>query len=156
MPTQRTYSARPADIHRRWFVVDAEGQVLGRLAAEVACVLRGKHKPIFTPHMDTGDHVIVVNAAKVRLTGRKLDQKFHYWHTGYPDGLRRMAYRKFLATRPERVVETAVKGMLPKTPLGRQMFRKLRVYAGSAHPHGPQNPEPLAIGTLRGAPAAAR
>lgn len=146
MSSQNTYSVRPADIQRKWFLVDADGLVLGRLATAVARVLRGKHKPIFSPHLDTGDHVIVVNASKVALTGRKLDQKFHYWHTGYPDGLRRMPYRKFLATRPERVIETAVKGMLPKTPLGREMFRKLRVYAGPDHPHGAQSPEPLPAG----------
>jgi large subunit ribosomal protein L13 len=142
---QRTFSARPADITRRWYVVDAQDQVLGRLATEVARVLRGKHKVIYTPHMDTGDHVIVVNAAQVRLTGRKWEQKRHYWHTGYPDGMRTMSYQDLRATHPERIVELAVRGMLPKTPLGRAMLRKLKVYAGPAHPHEAQNPEPLAI-----------
>ena len=151
MPTQqRTFSARPQDVQRRWYVVDAEGQVLGRLASKVAQVLRGKHKAIYTPHIDTGDNVIIVNAAKVVLTGRKLDQKIHFRFTGYPSGLRRETYRKFLATQPDRLVEKAVKGMLPKTPLGRDMYRKLHVYAGAEHPHAAQTPEPLGVAETGG------
>jgi large subunit ribosomal protein L13 len=141
-----TWVPTPKDITRKWYVVDAEGKVLGRLATEVARVLRGKHKPIYTPFMDTGDHVIVVNAARVRLTGKKLDGKLYRWHTGYPGGLKSMTYRKFLATRPERVIEKAVRGMLPRTPLGRSMFGKLKVYAGPEHPHAAQQPEPLRLG----------
>jgi large subunit ribosomal protein L13 len=141
-----TYTPRPQDIQRKWYVIDADGQVLGRLATEVARILRGKHKPIYTPHVDTGDNVIVINAAKVRLTGDKLDKKLYRWHTGYPGGLKSMTYRKFLATRPERVVEKAVRGMLPHNPLGRAMFRKLKVYAGPQHPHAAQQPEVLRLG----------
>ncbi len=137
---QATYSARPADIERKWHVVDADGEVLGRLASRVAMVLRGKHKAMYTPSMDTGDYVVVVNAAKVALTGRKLDRKFHYWHTGYMDGLKTMPYREFLAKDPTGVVRLAVRGMLPKTPLGRAMLRKLKVYAGPEHPHQAQQP----------------
>src|SRR5581483_2249342 len=128
--------------------IDASGAVLGRLASEVAAVLRGKHKPIFAPHMDTGDHVIVVNAAGVRLTGGKEESKQAYRHSGYPGGLTKTSYGRLLATRPAVVVEKAVKGMLPKNSLGRAMFRKLRVYAGPEHPHGAQQPEPLALGQV--------
>jgi large subunit ribosomal protein L13 len=142
---QRTYSAKPADVERKWYVIDADGQVLGRLASQVARVLRGKHKAVYTPHVDTGDHVIVVNASKVRLTGRKLDQKRLWWYTGYPGGLKSMSYRKFLATRPERVIYRAVRGMLPKTPLGRAMLKKLKVYAGPEHPHAAQKPEAMRV-----------
>jgi large subunit ribosomal protein L13 len=141
-----TWVPTPADITRTWYVVDADGQVLGRLATEVARVLRGKHKPTYTPFMDTGDHVIVVNAARVRLTGKKLDNKLYRWHTGYPGHLRSMTYRKFLATRPERVIEKAVRGMLPRTPLGRAMLGKLKVYAGPEHPHVAQQPQTLRLG----------
>ncbi|MBP7868526.1 MAG: 50S ribosomal protein L13, partial [Firmicutes bacterium] len=121
------------------------GKPLGRLATEVARVLKGKHKPMYTPHIDVGDHVIVINADKVILTGNKLQTKIHYWHTGYPGGIRQMTYGKFLATRPVRVVEKAVKGMLPHTRLGRRMGMKLKVYAGPEHPHAAQKPEPLEI-----------
>lgn len=140
-----TYLAKPQEVSRKWYVVDAAGKTLGRLASQVAKILQGKHKPEYTPYVDTGDHVIVINAAKVRLTGKKLDQKIFYRHTGYPRGLRAMTYRQFLATRPERVIEKAVKGMLPKGSLGRSMYRKLRVYAGVEHPHQAQNPEALSI-----------
>lgn len=140
-----TYMARPQDVERRWFVLDAEGKPLGRLASRAAAILRGKHKPIFTPHLDVGDHVIVVNAAKVALTGRKLDQKLYTRYTGYPGGLRVMTYRRFLAEKPERVIEKAIRGMLPRNRLGRAMARKLRVYAGPDHPHQAQKPEPLAL-----------
>ncbi len=140
-----TYTPKPDDIVRKWYVVDASGKPLGRLATEVARVLKGKHKPMYTPHIDVGDHVIVINADKVVLTGNKLQTKIHYWHTGYPGGIRQMTYEKFLATRPVRVVEKAVKGMLPHTRLGRKMGMKLKVYAGPEHPHAAQEPEPLEI-----------
>ena len=140
-----TFMANPSNIERKWFVVDAEGQTLGRLAAEVAKVLRGKHKPTFTPHVDTGDHVIVLNADKVVLTGKKLVQKTYFRHSGYPGGTTFTTAGKMLETRPERVVEMAVKGMLPKNSLGRKMFTKLKVYAGAEHPHAAQMPEVLEI-----------
>lgn len=140
---QGTYVVREAEIVQRWHLVDADGVVLGRLASQVAAVLRGKHKPTYTPWLDTGDHVVIVNAARVRLTGRKLEQKHHYWHTGYPSGLRTLSYRKFMAKDPAGVVRLAVRGMLPKTPLGRAMLRKLHVYAGPEHPHAAQAPEVL-------------
>ncbi len=140
----KTFSATPRDIETRWYIVDAEGQVLGRLAAEIAKVLRGKHKPIFTPHMDTGDNVIVINAAKVKLTGRKAEQKSYFSHTGYMGHERQTPIGTVLAKHPERVIEKAVYGMLPKTTLGRQVLRrKLRVYAGAEHPHVAQQPKPL-------------
>lgn len=129
---------------RKWYVVDAEGQVLGRLASRVATILRGKHKPEFAPHLDVGDHVVVVNAEKVQLTGRKLKTKTYRWHTGYIGGLRQVTAERMLETHPERVIEWAVQGMLPKGRLGRAMAGKLRVYRGSAHPHQSQKPEPLA------------
>jgi len=137
--------ARPQDVERKWYVVDAAGVPLGRLASVVAHILRGKHKPTYTPHVDVGDHVIVINAAKVKLTGRKLDQKQYIRHSGYPGGLKVMSYREFMARSPERVVEKAVRGMLPHNRLGRKMFRKLRVYAGADHPHAAQQPEPLEL-----------
>lgn len=141
----RTYTAKPKDITRRWFVIDASGQPLGRLAARVATILRGKHKPMFTPHMDTGDHVIIINAEKVVLTGRgKPDEKI-YWHTQYPGGLRSTTYGKMLEQTPEKLVMRAVKGMLPHNTLGAQMLRKLRVYKGPEHPHQAQQPEVLEI-----------
>ena len=130
-----TFMANPATVERKWYVVDAEGKTLGRLAAEVAKVLRGKNKPTFTPHVDTGDHVIVLNADKVVLTGKKLVQKTYFRHSGYPGGTTFTTAGKMLETRPERVVEMAVKGMLPKNSLGRKMFTKLKVYAGAEHPH---------------------
>lgn len=140
-----TFMANAANVDRKWYVVDAEGKTLGRLAAEVAKVLRGKHKPTFTPHVDTGDHVIVVNAAKVQLTGKKLTQKTYFRHSGYVGGTTFIQAGKMLADKPERVVELAVKGMLPKNTLGRQMYRKLKVYAGAEHPHQAQCPEILEI-----------
>lgn len=142
---QGTYVVREGEIVHRWYVVDADGVVLGRLASQVAAILRGKHKPTFTPWLDTGDYVIVVNAARVELTGHKLDKKLHYWHTGYPSGLRTISYRKFMAKDPAAVVRLAVRGMLPKTPLGRAMLRKLHVYAGPEHPHMAQTPETLVL-----------
>ena len=140
-----TFMANPANIERKWYVIDAEGKTLGRLAAEVAKLLRGKHKPIFTPHVDTGDHVIIINAAKIHLTGNKLTQKTYFRHSGYPGGTTFTTAGKLLAQRPERVVELAVKGMLPKNTLGRQIYRKLKVYGGPSHPHAAQLPEPLEI-----------
>ena len=131
----KTFMASPATIERKWYVVDAAGMTLGRLASEVAKVLRGKNKAIFTPHMDTGDFVIVVNADKVKVTGRKLDQKIYYRHSEYVGGMKETTLREMMAKKPERVVELAVKGMLPKGPLGRQMYTKLHVYAGPEHPH---------------------
>ncbi|HFD38345.1 MAG TPA: 50S ribosomal protein L13 [Anaerolineae bacterium] len=141
----RTFTAKTKDIEREWFVVDAEGQTLGRLASRIAPILRGKHKPIYTPHMDCGDYVIVINADKVRVTGRKLDQKMYYRHSGYPGGLKSISLRDQLAQHPERVIEAAVKGMLPKNKLGRRMFKKLKVYAGDSHPHQAQQPKPLEL-----------
>lgn len=138
-----TFMANAGNIERKWFVVDAEGQTLGRLAAEVAKVLRGKHKPTFTPHVDTGDYVIVVNAAKVKVTGKKLIQKTYFRHSGYPGGAKFTQLGHMLEKRPERVVEMAVRGMLPKNKLGEQMYRKLNVYAGAEHPHQAQKPEVL-------------
>jgi large subunit ribosomal protein L13 len=139
----KTHTVTPDQITRRWLLVDADGQTLGRLASRVAQILRGKHKPIYTPYLDTGDHVVVVNADKVRLTGRKLDQKRYYRHSGYPGGLKETPVRKMLETHPERVIEYAVWGMLPKGKLGRQMFKKLKVYAGGEHPHAAQGPRPI-------------
>lgn len=141
----KTYSARPGDISRHWFVIDAEGQVLGRLATRIATVLRGKHKPPFTPHLDVGDFVVVVNAEKVKLTGQKLDDKLFRRHTGYPGGLVEIPYRRLLETHPERAIERAVWGMLPKGRLGRQLRKKLKVYAGPDHPHGSQKPDTLTV-----------
>lgn len=135
--------ASPATINRKWYVVDADGMTLGRLASEVAKILRGKNKPIFTPHMDTGDYVIIVNAEKVKVTGKKLDQKVYYHHSGYVGGLKETTLKEKLAKKPEQVIELAVKGMLPKGPLGRQMYRKLFVYAGPEHNHAAQKPETL-------------
>jgi large subunit ribosomal protein L13 len=142
-----TQSAKPAEVEKRWYVVDATDQVLGRLSTRIATVLRGKHKPIFTPHVDTGDFVVVVNAEKVRLTGRKAEQKVYYRHTGHPGGIKSTTAGKRLAgAHPERVLEDAVRGMLPKNALGRQMLGNLKVYAGPEHPHAAQKPEafPLA------------
>ena len=137
----KTYSTKPTDIKRKWFVVDAQGKTLGRLATRVASVLLGKHKPEFAPHMDVGDFVIVVNADKIHVTGRKMDQKKYYRHSGYPGGLSEITLRDQLVRYPTRAVELAVRGMLPKNRLGRQMLRKLKVYASPEHPHGPQKPE---------------
>jgi large subunit ribosomal protein L13 len=141
----RTFSPKPSDIERAWHVVDADGLVLGRMATEVARVLRGKHKAIFARHIDTGDHVIIVNAAKVFVTSDKADKKVQYRHSGYPGGLKTQRYADLLATKPEEAVRRAVRGMLPKGPLGRQQLRKLKVYAGPAHPHAAQAPEPLEL-----------
>ena len=139
----KTFIASAAAIERKWYVVDAEWKTLGRLASEIARVLRGKHKPIFTPHLDTGDYVIVINAEKVKVTGKKLDQKIYYHHSGYVGGMKETTLKKMLADKPERVIELAVKGMLPKGPLGRQMYKKLFVYAGPEHKHEAQKPEVL-------------
>lgn len=140
-----TVSIRKEDVTRKWYVIDAQNKVLGRLASEVAKVLRGKHKPVYTPHVDTGDYVIIVNADKVVLTGNKWDQKLYRWHTGYPGGFREIAATKMRQRRPERIVELAIRGMLPKTKLGRAMFRKLKVYTTATHPHAAQQPEPLPL-----------
>ncbi|HEV8640781.1 MAG TPA: 50S ribosomal protein L13 [Methylomirabilota bacterium] len=137
---------KESEIERKWFVVDADSQVLGRLASRVAAILRGKHKPTFTPHLDVGDHVVVVNAEKVHLTGRKLRDKMYRWHTGYIGHLREVNAEKMLRTHPERVIEWAVQGMLPKNRLGRAMAKKLKVYRGAAHPHQAQQPAPLPAG----------
>ena len=139
----KTFMASPATIDRKWYVVDAEGMTLGRLASEVAKVLRGKNKPIFTPHIDTGDYVIVVNAEKVKVTGKKLLQKVYYNHSDYVGGMKETTLKEMLANKPERVIELAVKGMLPKGPLGRQMYTKLHVYAGPEHEQAAQKPEVL-------------
>ncbi len=141
----RTFSPKGAAITRQWHVVDAEGVVLGRLASQVAVLLRGKHKPIFAPHVDTGDFVIVINADKVALSGNKLERKKAYRHSGYPGGLREVSYGELMNSRPERVVEKAVRGMLPKNSLGRKTLRKLKVYAGPDHPHRAQQPVPFEI-----------
>lgn len=141
----RTYSPKPADVERQWYVIDATDVVLGRLASHVANLLRGKHKPIFANHVDTGDFVIIINADKVHLSGNKLEQKKAYRHSGYPGGLRSVSYGELMEKRPERAVEKAVKGMLPKNSLGRKMAKKLKVYAGSEHPHQAQMPVPFEI-----------
>ena len=141
----KTFMAKPNEIKRKWYVIDAEGKALGRLASEVAKILRGKNKPEFTPHVDTGDHVIILNAAKVVLTGKKLDQKLYRHHSLHPGGLKEIKYRQFMAAKPEKAVELAVKGMLPKNSLGRAMFKKLKVYKGGEHQHQAQQPEKLDI-----------
>jgi len=141
----KTYTVRAEDIERGWFLVNAEGKTLGRLASEIAKVLRGKHKPIYTPHLDCGDYVIVINADKVQVTGRKLDQKMYYRHSGYPGGIKSISLRNQLQKHPERVLEAAVRGMLPKNRLGRKMLKKLKVYAGDSHPHQAQQPEALEL-----------
>ncbi len=144
----KTYSAKPADIQRKWFIVDANNKILGRLATEVARRLRGKHKVQYTPHMDTGDHIVVINAEKIRVKGNnKLRDKIYYHHTRYPGGLKSISLEKQLQEHPERVIESAVKGMLPKNPLGRAMYKKLKVYAGESHPHSAQQPEVLELET---------
>lgn len=142
----KTYSAKPETFQRDWFIVDATDLVLGRLASEVAHRLKGKHKPEYTPHVDTGDHIIVINAEKIRVKGgNKLADKHYYHHTGFPGGIKSISLEKQLDEHPERVIESAVKGMLPKNPLGRAMYRKLKVYAGSEHPHTAQQPQPLEL-----------
>lgn len=141
----RTYTTKPEDIQREWFVIDATGLTLGRLATQIATVLKGKHKPIYSPYMDAGDFVIVVNAQKVRVTGRKMDQKFYYRHSGYPGGLKEISLRDQLDRHPDRVIRLAVRGMLPKNRLGRQMIKKLKIYDTPGHPHEAQQPKPFAL-----------
>jgi large subunit ribosomal protein L13 len=138
----RTYATKASEIERAWYLVDATDQTLGRLATEIATILKGKHKPIYTPHLDCGDYVVVVNAEKVRVTGQKMDQKKYYRHSQYPGGLRSITLRDQLARYPERVIQAAVRGMLPKNRLGRRMIKKLKVYAGGEHPHQAQRPQP--------------
>lgn len=141
----KTFMAKASEVQRKWYVIDADGKALGRLASEVAKILRGKNKPIYTPHTDTGDHVIVINAEKILLTGDKLNQKMHRYHTLHPGGLKEIKYKDFLAKKPAKVIEVAVKGMLPKNSLGRAMFKKLKVYKGSEHEHQAQKPENLEL-----------
>jgi len=141
----KTFSAKPETVKRDWFVIDAEDKVLGRLATEIARRLRGKHKAEYTPHVDTGDYIVVINADKVAVTGNKMKNKLYHHHTGYPGGLKTVNFEKLQATKPEMIIEKAVKGMLPKNPLGRDMFRKLKVYAGSEHNHAAQQPTALEI-----------
>ncbi|MDQ7010266.1 MAG: 50S ribosomal protein L13 [Mariprofundaceae bacterium] len=141
----RTWTVRPGDIERKWYIVDASDAVLGRLATKVATVLRGKHRPQYTPHADCGDHVIIINAEKVRVTGNKETQKMYYRHSQYPGGLKSIRLDKQREKHPERIIELAVKGMMPKNPLGRSMLKKMKVYAGSDHPHAAQKPEPLTL-----------
>jgi len=141
----KTYSAKPGEVARNWYIVDAEGKVLGRLASEIAKVLRGKHKPQFTPHVDTGDFVIVTNAEKVAMSGRKIDQKSYFSHSNYPGGVRIDSVKDVLRKKPEKVIEKAVWGMLPHNNLGRQLFRKLKVYAGTEHPHAAQSPVEMKV-----------
>ncbi|WP_022954460.1 50S ribosomal protein L13 [Leucothrix mucor] len=140
-----TFSAKPAEVKRDWFVVNAEGKALGRLASEIASRLRGKHKPIYTPHVDTGDYIVVINADKVAVTGNKFTDKMYYRNTGYVGNLKSISFDKLQAKAPERIIELAVKGMLPKGPLGRDMYRKLKVYAGPEHNHHAQQPQPLEV-----------
>lgn len=141
----KTYSAKPADIRRDWFVVDADGKTLGRISTEIALRLRGKHKPEYTPHMDTGDYIVVINAEKVKVTGRKATDKMYYHHTGYIGNLKSISFEKLQQKAPERIIEKAVKGMLPRGALGRQMFKKLKVFAGAQHTHAAQQPKPLEL-----------
>ncbi|MEE4191213.1 MAG: 50S ribosomal protein L13 [Halieaceae bacterium] len=141
----KTYSAKAEDVQRDWFVVDASEKTLGRLASEIAHRLRGKHKPEYTPHVDTGDYIVVINAEKIKVTGAKATDKMYHHHTGYPGGLKSMSFEKLIDKAPERVLQGAVKGMLPRNPLGRAMFKKLKVYAGAEHPHTAQQPQPLNI-----------
>jgi len=145
----KTYSAKKGEVERNWVVVDAEGQVLGRLASRIALILRGKDKPVFTPHVDTGDFVVVVNADKVVLSGKKLDDKVYYWHSGYPGGIKGIKAKDLLEKKPEELVRKAVKGMLPKNKLGRKIFGKLKVYAGPDHPHEAQQPRKMTFQSLR-------
>ena len=142
---RKTYTTKPGDVERKWYLVDAEGKTLGRLATGIAQLLKGKHKPQYSTHVDVGDHVIVINAEKIHVTGRKMDQKIYYRHSGYPGGLTETKLRDQLVKHPTRPVESAVKGMLPKSRLGRQMYSKLKVYAGEEHPHEAQKPEPIEL-----------
>ncbi|WIV13906.1 50S ribosomal protein L13 [Proteiniborus sp. MB09-C3] len=137
----KSFIAKPNEIERKWYIIDAEGKTLGRLSTEIASILRGKHKPIFTPHVDTGDYVIVINAEKIVMTGKKLEQKAYRYHTGYPGGLKEVPYSTLMEKNPEKIISLAVKGMLPKNSLGRAMFKKLKVYKGSEHKHEAQKPE---------------
>ena len=141
----KTFTAKPETVKRDWYVVDAAGQTLGRLATEIASRLRGKHKPEYTPHVDAGDYIVVINAEQVRVTGKKTSDKIYYSHTGFPGGIKEISFEKLIAKAPERVIENAVKGMLPNNPLGRAMYRKLKVYAGTEHPHTAQQPQELKI-----------
>jgi len=141
----KTYSAKPETVERDWYIVDAENKTLGRLSTEIARRLRGKHKPEYTPHVDTGDYIIVINAEKVHVTGNKRTDKMYHHHTGYPGGLKSISFDKLIDKAPERVIETAVKGMLPKNPLGRAMYKKMKVYAGTEHPHTAQQPKTLEV-----------
>lgn len=141
----KTFTAKPETVQRDWYVIDASGQTLGRLASEISSLLRGKHKPEYTPHVDTGDHIVVVNAEQVRVTGTKSSDKIYYSHSEFPGGIKEINFEKLIAKAPERVLETAVKGMLPKNPLGREMYRKLKVYKGPYHPHAAQQPQELKI-----------
>ncbi|MEM0953516.1 MAG: 50S ribosomal protein L13 [Pseudomonadota bacterium] len=141
----KTFSAKPEMVQHDWYVVDAADKTLGRLASEIAHRLRGKHKPEYTPHVDTGDYIVVINAAKVRVTGAKASDKMYHRHTGYPGGLKSMSFEQLIEKAPERVIQSAVKGMLPRNPLGRAMFKKLKVYAGGEHPHAAQQPQALSL-----------
>lgn len=141
----KTFVTTPSDVQRRWWVVDAEGQTLGRLASLIAPILRGKHKPTFSPHIDAGDYVVVINCEKLVVTGNRMESKKYYHHSGYPGGIKEITLRRQLETHPDRVIENAVHGMLPKGPLGRAMIKKLKIYAGGEHPHAAQNPEPLKV-----------
>lgn len=142
---QRTYSAKPTEVHRTWYVVDAEGKTLGRLASTIAATLRGKHKPTFTPHIDTGDFVVVVNAEKIKVTGNKETQKFYYRHSNFPGGLKKQSLKDLRERHPDRIIENAVKGMLPRNTLGKAQLTKLKIYAGASHPHEAQNPVTLEL-----------
>ena len=142
---QKTTATTPKDIERQWWLIDAQGMTLGRLASKVAPILRGRHKPYFTPHLDTGDYVVIVNADKIHVTGKRLDQKIYYRHSGYPGGLKQMTLREMMGRFPTRALKLAIKGMLPKGPLGKQMNRKLKVYAGGEHPHEAQQPQTLEL-----------
>ncbi len=141
----KTYTAKPSDIKQDWYIVDASGKTLGRLATEIARRLRGKHKPEYTPHMDTGDYIVVINAKEVKVTGNKTTDKIYHHHTGFPGGLKSITFDKLIAKKPERIIEKAVKGMLPRGPLGRDMYRKLKVYPGAEHKHSAQQPKALEI-----------
>jgi len=141
----KTFSAKPQNVEHNWLLVDAEGQTLGRIATEIASRLRGKHKPEYTPHVDTGDFVVVINAEKVRVTGNKTKDKMYHHHTGFPGGLKSFSFEKLIDRAPDRVLKLAIKGMLPRTPLGRAMFKKLKVYAGNVHPHAAQQPQALQL-----------
>ncbi len=141
----KSYMAKTNEVDRKWYVIDAEGKVLGRLASEISAILTGKNKPIYTPHIDTGDFVIIINAEKIKLTGNKLNQLNHYYHTGYPGGLKEVPYKRLIEEKPEKIIELAVKGMLPKNKIGRQMIKKLKIYAGPEHKHEAQQPELLEI-----------